>query len=527
MSEISREELREAGWVEGSGLDAALACARAYEARGVSDRAYLLKLVHRACPRPDRSLRLRPQPLPLAEAIVADGVIEEQNLGEVRRQLREFLRVPVVTAAAIMPDACPAGKAVASVPVGGVLAAEGAIFPVAHSADICCSMFASFFPGTGAVADMLDALVASTRFGRGGRSPGDRVIHPVVEDADWSNPFLCGLREKAAMHLADQGDGNHFAFLGEVRLSSGQLRQLAQAGHTDLVGRFMCFPAAADGSRTLHALVTHHGSRGLGAALYKRGAAAAVKHVARTAPHIPPDFAWLDFDSPAGQAYWQALDYVARWTRANHTTIHDRFLERIGAEGIASFGNAHNFVWKRGRTFLHGKGATPAWKDDAGRPLLGLIPMNMASPILIVLGSDNADFLSFAPHGAGRNQSRRAVLRQFRIKGGGLDTRRIAQLITSHTRGIDMRWFGGRPDFTETPTAYKDPATVRAQIEHFGLARIVAEIAPLGCVMAGETIRRDEEEELTPKQKRQIQHRADRRRLRQRLQHHPELDGDP
>lgn len=137
----------------------------------------------------------------------------------------------------------------------------------------------------------------------------------------------------------------------------------------------------------------------------------------------------------------------------------------------------------------------------------------MAAPILLVLGADQAEFLSFAPHGAGRNFSRSALRRQHR----GQDH---AELIRHATRGIDVRWFCGRPDLSETPLAYKDPDAVKRQIRDFGLAEVVAEIRPLGCIMAGASRRRDDdeaEEILSPKQIRQIQHRADRRRSRRQL----------
>ena len=51
------------------------------------------------------------------------------------------------------------------------------------------------------------------------------------------------------------------------------------------------------------------------------------------------------------------------------------------------------------------------------------------------------------------------------------------------------------------------------------LAQIIAEIQPLGCIMAGDSGRswRDREEELTPKQKRQIEHRAERRKVKRHL----------
>jgi hypothetical protein len=146
--------------------------------------------------------------------------------------------------------------------------------------------------------------------------------------------------------------------------------------------------------------------------------------------------------------------------------------------------------------------------------------LNMAEPILLVLGSDNADFLSFAPHGAGRNLSRTATIRPFRKEDGTLDERRIEAEIARRTAGLDIRWWYGRPDLSESPIGYKSPAQVKAQIAQFGLADLVTEIRPLGCIMAGDMgtppwMRR--QEQLTPKQLRQIEHRADRRKTRQRL----------
>ena len=47
--------------------------------------------------------------------------------------------------------------------------------------------------------------MASTRFGPGGRKEEDGVLHPVLKEALWDNPFLQGLERHAPMHLADQG----------------------------------------------------------------------------------------------------------------------------------------------------------------------------------------------------------------------------------------------------------------------------------------------------------------------------------
>ena len=88
-------------------------------------------------------------------------------------------------------------------------------------------------------------------------------------------------------------DGNHFLYVGHLE-STGQL-----------------------------ALVTHHGSRSLGGLLYKFGMAAAKKHTSIVAPRIAEHQAWLDFDSDVGQQYWEALQIIREWTKANHYGIHD------------------------------------------------------------------------------------------------------------------------------------------------------------------------------------------------------------
>lgn len=525
MSLITGNDLIEAGWPPGPQFPKLLAAVRAYEERGISDPAYILKLLDRDFERPDPKLTPRAEPIDFGEAIEATCEADESNIASVRRFMKQLLRTPVIEAGAVMPDACPAGAGEATIPVGGAISVKNAILPAAHSADICCSMYATVFRCDKQRGEMLDDLTASTRFGFGGRKPEDRHFHPVLEESVWSNKFLQGLEEHAAMHLADQGDGNHFAYLGKLRLTRGFLDALSAAGHETVARELHDAATAGDAKAledpdgvTFYTLVTHHGSRGLGAQVYKRGHKAAIKETDRIAKNIPKAAAWLDTESEIGAEYWEALQYVGRWTKANHQSIHARFLERSGAERVSEFGNEHNFVWKRGDQFLHGKGATPAWKDGEGRPLLGLIPLNMAAPILVTLGRDNTDFLSFAPHGAGRNQSRTATLRDFRKANGDLDEKSIDRAIAAATRGLDIRWYYGKGDLSESPVGYKSASQVRGQIEQFDLADIVAEVTPLGCIMAGDTgpapwMRR--KEELTPKQKRQIQHRADRRKQKQ------------
>lgn len=255
----------------------------------------------------------------------------------------------------------------------------------------------------------------------------------------------------AIEHFGTQGDGNHFFYVGRLA-DSGAL-----------------------------ALVTHHGSRKPGAMLYKAGMAVANKTRLRLAPEVADFNGWIVADSQEGRDYWDALQTIRAWTKESHFAIHDAVASSLGLHCADRFWNEHNFVFQRSDgLFYHAKVATPAFKgfaaDDAG---LTLIPLNMAQPILVTEGLDAPHGLGFAPHGAGRNLSRTAHIRS-RVG------RPEADIIAEETAGIDARFFSGIPDISELPSAYKDAAAVRRQIEQFGLARVVATIEPVGSIMAGD-----------------------------------------
>jgi tRNA-splicing ligase RtcB (3'-phosphate/5'-hydroxy nucleic acid ligase) len=505
---ITKQFLINLGWSDTPALDEIITHAKHLIAdKGVTTQKYLIKSLKRDFPNSHASLTMRETPAPLALAIEADTPAAIKNLNLAKRQITELLRCPVVSSGTLMPDACPAGSAPASMPVGGAIEVENAIIPAAHSADICCSLLATFYHTDIPAAEQVDTLMQHTRFGPGGRDKKDQIHHPVLDEKVWLNPFLKGLQPKAASHIADQGDGNHFAYLGEISITPELITILKENNYADLATQLQQ-------RDHWNVIVTHHGSRSIGATLYTRGLDAAIKYTRTHATYIPDEAAWLSMDTQEGQHYWDALQYISRWTKANHQTIHEKFIKAINAEPIAEIGNEHNFVWQKPgtKTYLHGKGATPAWLDDSGNPLLGLIPLNMAEPILLTLGSNNTNHLSFSPHGAGRNMSRRAILRRYtKSKKIGFDKKLLEQDIENGTEGIEVRWFQGRPDVTETPIGYKPAATVREQIKHYQLANIIAEILPLASIMSGRA--ETYEKPLTPKQLRQMQHRKERRKI--------------
>ena len=477
--DIKARDLIAAGWREDRRMGAVLKRARELQATGL-DVDGVLAALEADYPKQAQVAELRAAPGAFSEAVEAETPAEVASVAASRARMTELLHVPVLKRGALMPDTCPAGVAPATIPVGGAIEAENAILPGAHSADICCSMFASFFPDNHPIGELMDKLWASTHFGAGGRPRGKQMYHTMLEERVWENPFLSGLQSRAREFLGTQGDGNHFAYIGRIEFTPEQHAAIERAGHREFA------EAIERREGAFHVLVTHHGSRGLGADLYKRGMIAADRWVLENATSIPPAAAWLPADSADGRAYWEALQFVGRWTRVNHALIHDEFLHRVGQRALAQIGNEHNFVWKRGDSFYHGKGATPAWKDAEGRPLLGLIPLNMAREILIVLGGDNDEFLSFAPHGAGRNLSRKAMLAPYRDAEGDIDPSRVKEVLAETTAGLDIRWYNGAPDLSESPLGYKDATKVKAQIERFKLATVVGEVHPLGCIMAGE-----------------------------------------
>lgn len=437
------------GFKPGKQFKAFIAEANRMRAEGLSDERITLDLQNRL---PIEEV-MRTNGLPYAVFLDTASEAERQNALAVGAHMDALMRVPTIVAGAVMPDACPSGKQAGTIPVGGAVACRDAIHPGFHSSDICCSVAMTVFKRRDDPKALLDAVGAVTHFGPGGRA-GMPDVAPIRDllAAMGANRFTKGLEAMAAGQFASQGDGNHFAFVGRLA-SSGAL-----------------------------VLVTHHGSRGFGAQLYKRGMAAAGRHTAIQAPQVPAHNGWLQASSEDGEAYWAALQMVRAWTKASHFAIHDMAARRIGNAVAQRFWNEHSFVFQKADgLFYHGKGATPSWAgfaaDDAG---LTLIPLNMSEPILVTQHKDRPDALGFAPHGAGRNASRTQHLR------GAPDGALAAELAALADRGLDIRSFCGTPDFSELPSAYKDAKSVTAQIEKYGLARVADSVVPYGSIMAGD-----------------------------------------
>lgn len=269
------------------------------------------------------------------------------------------------------------------------------------------------------------------------------------------NPFLKDRKtqDQARSHLMTQGDGNHFAFVGRSE-ATGQTW-----------------------------LITHHGSRGFGAGVYKAGMAVAEEFRKEICPDLDKGHAWIPFDTDEGRAYWEALEVIRAWTKVNHDLLHDAVAEKLNADPLHKRWNPHNFVFRDEADptlFWHAKGATPVHnpflEDTDGTQI---IPLNMAQPILFVKGGRNDRSLGFAPHGAGRNMSR---TQHRNVMAGETDEAILAR----ETDGLDARFWCGITDISELPSAYKDADQVQTAMGKFGLAEVVDRIMPYGSIMAGD-----------------------------------------
>lgn len=439
---ITGKDLIDLGYQPGRWFGQALNHINRYQLYGEELSNYLDQVIPKEIPPHE-------QPVSFHSNIAAETEDEVSNIQSVRDTMQEVMKTPTVVDGAIMPDACPAGPR-GTIPVGGVIATKNAIHPAMHSADICCSVMMTNL-GQIQPKKVMDLAMEITHFGWGGRQNFFPLEASIV-DRMRSNDFLKDekSRQLAQSHLGTQGDGNHFLFVGQSESTGDTI------------------------------VVTHHGSRGLGSHLYKKGLLTAEKFRKEISPQTRKINAWIPFDDDLGKEYWEALQIIRSWTKLNHQSIHREILRATNAQLKDHFWNEHNFVFKDGDIFYHAKGATPLLSKfvpdalDDGR----LIPLNMSQPILIVKGAKTETNLGFAPHGAGRNISRSQHIRRN-------SDRNLQELFLQETDGLDIRFYSGHIDISELPSAYKNAETVQKQMKKFDLGTIDDQIVPYGSIMAG------------------------------------------
>lgn len=382
------------------------------------------------------------------EAHIEDGA---------KAQMDVAMKLPVAVAGALMPDAHQGY----GLPIGGVLATKNAIIPYGVGVDIGCRMALSVYDIPEAhfyenQAKYKRELVAHTKFGAGqGYKGKDKPDHAVLDSPDFRmNKFIQNLHDKAWSQLGTSGGGNHFVEFGIIEFEKDD----AALGIS--TGRYL-------------ALLTHSGSRGLGATI-----AGHYTKLAKDITKLPKEavnLAYLDLDSQEGHEYWIAMNLAGDYASACHEIIHDKMAKAIGAQVLAKVENHHNFAWKEmhngEEVIVHRKGATPAGKD-----VMGIIPGSMTAPGFLVRGKGEESAINSASHGAGRQMSRTQAIKN-------ITKAEMKQVLADH--GVSL--IGAGRD--EAPMAYKDINMVMAA--QTDLVDVVAKFEPKLVRMADDGSRED------------------------------------
>lgn len=373
------------------------------------------------------------------------------------KQMSTAMKLPVAVAGALMPDAHQGY----GLPIGGVLATKNAVIPYGVGVDIGCRMALSIYDIPAEDITMRNefyrkVILQNTAFGAGngfiGQYKSDHKVldHPLFQE----HSFTKALKDKAWTQLGSSGGGNHFVEFGIITFDTN-----------DVV---LGIPKGA-----YVALLTHSGSRGLGATIANHYTQLA-KELCKL-PYEAKHLAYLDLNTEAGQEYWLAMNLAGDYASACHEIIHQKVANALMVKPLAVVENHHNFAWKEWyqgeEVIVHRKGATPA-----GKGVMGIIPGSMTAPGFLVRGRGQSDSLQSASHGAGRQMSRTQANKNIS---------KVEWKAALSDSGVTL--LGAGKD--EAPMAYKDIHTVMAAQQN--LVDIIATFQPKIVRMADDGSKED------------------------------------
>ena len=343
---------------------------------------------------------------------------------------------------ALMPDAHQGY----GMPIGGVVAAKGAVIPAAVGVDIGCGMIAT-------ETDVPAEAFAEMSFRRTfqeklkERIPvGEGESHRVTQDWEGFEEYTAhnGMRSSLwpskldRMNLGTLGGGNHFI---ELQKST------ALDGSGDPEG----------GAKVW--LMIHSGSRNLGKRIEEHYHRIAARMCERFHSPLPDkDLAFLPIEEQTGHDYFTDMLFALRYAKENRRRMMEAMKATLaefvpGVNFIRTIDIHHNYAAFEEhfgeKVCVHRKGATSAKLDE-----IGIIPGSMGTASYIVRGLGNPDSFMSCSHGAGRRMSRIAAS----------TTLTVEECDKAMDGIVCERWhkykgFGkakGRLDLSEAPQAYKD-----------------------------------------------------------------------
>ena len=349
---------------------------------------------------------------------------------------------------AIMPDV-HAGK---GMPIGGVLACEGAVIPNAVGVDIGCGICAV---KTNWSVEELPKEVIRKKIMKGIREriPLGMDHHKEAQDAmylpqgyDIDKMEIVKRRQNSILHeVGTLGGGNHF-----IELQKDE-----------------------DGNLWI---MIHSGSRNLGKQVgdYYNKIAASLNEkwhsVVSPEIHLP----FLALDTKEFGMYWNEMKYCIDFALCNRKLMMMRIQEVIadclkGIEFEPMINIAHNyaaFEHHFGKdVIVHRKGATLAREG-----IIGIIPGSQGTASYIVEGLGNPESFCSCSHGAGRVLSRKAAIMKLNM------AEEIAQL---ESKGI-VHAIRSQNDMQEATGAYKDIDEVIAN--ELDLVKVKTRLLPIAVI---------------------------------------------
>jgi tRNA-splicing ligase RtcB (3'-phosphate/5'-hydroxy nucleic acid ligase) len=362
-------------------------------------------------------------------------------------QLKAVSRLPFAFHHTVL---CPDGHAGYGMPIGGVIACDGAVIPNAVGVDIGCGMMAT---KTTLRFDDLDLSVLPKIIASIQRDVPVGFNHHR-DDQPWEGfdrapdiPVVQKELASARKQLGTLGGGNHF-----IEIQAGD------DGHVWLM--------------------LHSGSRNFGYKIAEEYNTLATKFCEMWHSSIPPvrgddGLAFLPTETDAAQEYIAAMRYAMGFAQENRAQmmacVVREFGYYTGATSLETINIHHNFASLEhhfGRdVWVHRKGATQARKGQ-----MGIIPGSMGISSYIVRGLGNADSFQSCSHGAGRATGRMEFSRTHTVE----DCDKEMAGIVFGGWGKDRK---GRPDLSEAPSAYKSiDDVIAAQTD---LVEIVTKLTPL------------------------------------------------
>jgi tRNA-splicing ligase RtcB len=339
-------------------------------------------------------------------------------------------------------------------PIGGVVALDGAICPNMVGVDIGCGMLAVQTSLKNISVEILKKIISGIRK----NIPVGSIHHTEKQESiifnnyywnmAWSHTTVCKMEyESAKKQLGTLGGGNHF-----IEIQKG----------SDGYIWFMI----------------HSGSRNLGYKVAKHYNKVAEDLCIKWKQHevVKNELAFLPSGTLEFAKYLSEMDICVNFAKENRRKmagiIKSEFEKLYLPEDVAFLNHieiAHNYVQLEHHygkdVYVHRKGATLA---RSGK--LGVIPSSQGTPSYIVEGLGNEASLCSCSHGAGRRMSRAKAI-------ATLDLETEKQSMDS--KGI-LHSIRGVKDLDESASAYKDISVVMK--EQTDLVKIITELNPLAVI---------------------------------------------